>query len=223
LDVLKKQLKGVIEINVIGDKTHIGVMVDSGQDIVVLYNGVHFIYIPFAHVQNITPSPQSNPADYPDPPEHPIDSDKEISYRKMLMNSKGVFSEIYVSGNQSIHGYITHIMTNYFQFYSPVYRTMFIPLFHLKWLIPYNSNQTPYLLEKKFLPVHPSDLPLSRSFEEQLKKLEGKMVVFDLGGSASKIGHLNKLENNIAELVTAEGKRLFTNIQHIKTVHSPNM
>lgn len=222
MDLFQKKLGAVIDVELLGDKLHTGILVDAGQDILVLYNGERYIYIPSFHILNVSMNTQKKSTDFSALTEKPINSDK-ISYRKMLMNSKGVFTEIFVSGFQPVHGYITHIMTNYFEFYSPVYKTMFIPLVHLKWLIPYSDYHTPYLLDKKCFPVNPSDLPLSRSFEEQLRKLEGKIVVFDLGRTPNKIGLLKEIDNNIVHMITAEGKTFYTNIQHIKSVHSPTM
>ncbi|MDU0201430.1 MULTISPECIES: DUF2642 domain-containing protein [Paenibacillus] len=223
MDLFQKQLGAVIDVELNGDKWHTGVLVDAEHDILVVYNGERYIYIPTYHVLNVSLSNQKSSTDFSAPPEKPINNDKQISYRKILLNSKGIFSEIFVCGNQPIHGYITHVMTNYFEFYSPVYRTMFIPLVHLKWLTPYNNYHTPYLLDKKFFPVNPSDLPLSRTFEEQIKKLEGNIVVFDLGRNSSRIGLLKAIENNIVHLITAEGRAHYTNIQHIKSVHSPSL
>ncbi len=212
----------VIDVELLGDKCHTGVLVDVGQDVLVVFNGERYIYIPTFHILNVSMNTQKSSTDFSTLPEKPIDNEKQISYRKILLNAKGVFTEIFVSGNEPIHGYITHVMTNYFEFYN-VYRTMFIPLHHLKWLTPYNDYHTPYLLDKKFFPVNPSNLPLSRSFEEQLKKLKDKIVVFDLGKGPSKIGLLKAIENNFVHMTTAEGRTLYTNIQHIKSVHSPTM
>ncbi|MEF2248628.1 MULTISPECIES: DUF2642 domain-containing protein [unclassified Paenibacillus] len=223
MDFFQMKLGAVIDVEMHGDKWHTGVLIDVGQDILVLYNGERYIYIPSIHILNVSMNTLKSISDFSALPEKPINNEKQTSYRKILTNAKGVFIEIFISGNHSIHGYITHVMTNYFEFYTPVYRTMFIPLNHLKWLIPYSNSHTPYLLDKKHFPVSPSDLPLSRSFDEQLKKLENKIVVFDLGKSPNKIGLLKGIENNVVHMITAEGKTLYTNIQHIKSVHSPNM
>ena len=223
MDFFQKKLGAVIDVEMHGGKWHTGVLIDVGQDILVLYNGERYIYIPSIHILNVSMNTHKSVSDFSALPEKTINSEKQTSYRKILTNAKGVFIEIFISGNHSIHGYITHVMTNYLEFYSPVYQTMFIPLNHLKWLIPYNSFHTPYQLDKKYFPVSPSNLPLSRSFDEQLKKLENKIVVFDLGKSHNKIGLLKGIENNVVHMITAEGRTLYTNIQHIKSVHSPNM
>ena len=53
-----------------------------------------------------------------------------------------------LAGNAPIHGYVTSVMNDYIVFYSPVYKTVYISLKHLKWLIPYKENQVPYALNK---------------------------------------------------------------------------
>ncbi|MGV3465153.1 MAG: DUF2642 domain-containing protein, partial [Heyndrickxia sp.] len=80
---------------------------------------------------------------------------------------------------------------------------------------------TPYTLENKDLPVVPTNFPLARSFEEQLKKYEGKLLVFDLGDNPNKIGLVKRISNNIIELMTANGQKVFWKFIHIKTVHIP--
>ena len=58
---------------------------------------------------------------------------------------------------------------------------MFISMNHVKWLIPYPPNTTPYSLNNQNLPLKPVSTPLARSFEEQLKKLENQLVIIDGG------------------------------------------
>jgi hypothetical protein len=209
-----------VSLELSGDKHHMGILIDVGNDILVLYNGLHFIYIPIPHIRHIKSYRITDDTNISNPPANPIDHENGISYRKVLNNARGLFVEIYVAGNQTIHGYVTNVLTDYFVFYSPVYKIMFVPLFHLKWLIPYNDNKTPYSLDKNQFPLNPSDFTPARSFEQQLKKIEGKIVVFDMGLPPNRIGLLKKVENSMVELMTAE-EMICCNIQHIKTVHSP--
>jgi len=220
MNVLQSFINKTVNIEISGDKKHTGILIDYGQDIVVLYNGTSFIYFPFLHVQNIKASSNLE-EEIESPTSTPIESEKEISYRKTLQQARGQFVEIYVSGNLSLHGYVTTILNNYFVFYSPVYKTIYIPLYHLKWLIPYPTEKTPFSINRALLPVSPSIIPLMRTFEEQLTKLEGEIVVFDLGVHSNKIGLLNKVEKNMIELVTADGKSYYWNIHHLMTIHSP--
>ncbi|WP_163100612.1 DUF2642 domain-containing protein [Peribacillus alkalitolerans] len=202
-----------------GKTTFKGVLIDLGQDILVLYNGQQFIYIPMLHVHRIQLVKDKNEfVSSPTESEIPDDMDA-ISYRKILTNAKGTFAEIYVTGNLTFHGYITSVLNDYFVFYSPVYKTMFISMSHLKWLTPYNQTVTPYSLSNESLPVHPTSVPIQRSLEEQLKREVGKLVVFDAGSDPMKIGKLISVNNNLVELAIANGDTVFLKLSHIKSVH----
>lgn len=53
MDLFQKKLGAVIDVELLGDKWHTGILVDAGQDILVLYNGERYIYIPTFHILNI--------------------------------------------------------------------------------------------------------------------------------------------------------------------------
>lgn len=223
MTILNTLLDKQVELFVSGKKSPIrGKLINLGSDILVLYNGQQFLYIPLLHLQQLILYDESKddtiitvPADLP------FEDQKEISFRKILMNAKGVFTEIYTSGNQSLHGYVTSIMNDYFVFYSPVYHVIYIPMQHMKYIIPYDPNVTPYSLTQERFPLSPSTITLARTFDQQLKKLEGQFVVLDIGENPNKIGQLKSLQNNLIELVTAGGETLFLHMEHIKTVHLP--
>ena len=211
-----------IDIELSGEKIHSGELIDYGPDILVLKTEKHFVYIPFLHVQFIKQKPNNNAEDENNsssPTLSIIQQEENISYRKTLINAKGMFVEIFVTGNQPLYGFITSVLTNYFVFYSPVYKTLYIPFQHLKWLIPYQGNQTPYSI--KSYQIHSSDFPLTRTFEELVKKVEGRIVVFDLGIHPNKTGLLKKVENNLAELIIGNEDCVHCNLHHIKTIHCP--
>lgn len=227
--------KGAIELknleNLIGQKVELevsgktifqGILIDLGPDILVLFNGKNYFYIPLLHVHNIRPNTLIELENSEGSSVSPINDDQNaISYRKTLMNAKGRFVEILVTGDKAISGYVTSVLNDYFVFYSPVYKTMFVTLNHLKWLTPYQSNITPYTLDNKELPVKPVNITLQRSFEDQLKKMEGNLVVIDMGDHPFKIGLLKQVQDNIIELVIANGDIVFLKIPHIKSVHQP--
>lgn len=213
-----------VELEVSGRTIFQGILVDVGQDIIVLFNGKDYFYIPFLHVHSVRANPLIE-LEFNEAQEmvvSPINEDQSaISYRKTLTNAKGRFVEIFVTGNKSVHGYVTNVLNDYFVFYSPVYKTMYISLNHLKWLTPYQSNVTPYTLGNEELPVKPVNTPLQRSLEEQLKKIEGNLVVFDLGDHPLKIGLLKQVQNNIVQLITASGETIYWKIPHLKSIHMP--
>ncbi|WHY55559.1 DUF2642 domain-containing protein [Peribacillus simplex] len=210
-----------IDVQISGKKTFKGILTDLSTDILVLFNGQQFLYFPMLHVHRFNLSTEID-NEIKNPMESPMMEDMaSISYRKTLMNAKGVFSAIHVAGHIPLHGYITNVFNDYFAFYSPVYKMMYVSLHHLKWLTPYNQNATPYTLSKESFPVNPSDIPMLRSLEDQLKKNAGKLVVFDGGEDPMKIGMLKKAENNLVELKTANGDHVFLKLSHIKTVYMP--
>ncbi|MFJ5624256.1 DUF2642 domain-containing protein [Peribacillus loiseleuriae] len=199
-----------------------GILTDVGSDILVLYDGQKFFYIPWLHVRSLQLNSNTN-----DQIDNPIESSlaeetESISYRKILTNAKGMFTEISVIGNLSFHGYVLSVLSDYFVFYSPVFNTMYISLSHLKWITPYNKNITPYTLSNTSLPVNPSNTPLLRSFEDQLKKVEGKLVVIDGGGDPMKIGLLKNVKNNLLEIAIASGETVYLKLTHVKSLHLPN-
>ncbi|MFY4777391.1 DUF2642 domain-containing protein [Metabacillus sp. RGM 3146] len=211
-----------IEIEVSGGKLLKGLTVDVGSDIIVLNTGNDYMYLPLLHVQNskINLSDDiiiENQSEIPQLQQQ----EEELSVRKILNLAKGLFVEIYVTGNQPLHGYILSVMNNYFVFYSPVYKTIYIHLNHLKWLIPYTKDQTPYGLNHKDLPVNPAGLSLARTFDVQLSKLIGELVVLNIGQPQNYIGKIHKIEDNFIEIITARNKHLFINMQHLKTIHYP--
>lgn len=212
-----------IDVELSGGNFHKGILLDCGLDIIVIFDGKNhsFLYIPFNHVQRLKETSLEEEDLYNNPPaEKPIETDV-ISFRKALTVAKGLFVQVYVTGNKSIHGYLTSIMNDYFVFHSPVYKTMFISMNHVKWLIPYSPNTTPYSLDKENLPLVPMSTPLARSFDEQLKRLENQLVIIDGGDHTEKIGVLQKIRNNKITLITAEGERIYRNVEHMKTIQLP--
>lgn len=218
---LRPLLGKQVKLEISGNNVRKGTLVDLGLDILVLYeyDNRRFYYVPLEHVQHL------RELSYPDetvatPSELPLDL-TDISVRKTLNQAKGHFTEIYVTGNKTIHGYLTSIMNDYFVFHSPVFKTMFISLAHLKYLTPYYLHETPYTLSSQSFPVNPVQIPLSRTFEEQCKRLEGKLVVFDQGDDTNKIGLLENAKDNRVELISAKGERMYWNLKHLKTIHLP--
>jgi hypothetical protein len=219
---LKGQIGNYTKLELSGNKIIKGILIDIGSDLWVIYNGYDYLYIPTVHIQNwkalkqdeieeiITISDDQTPM---------FNQNEEISLRKTLTAAKGIFTEIYVTSKQALHGYIISIMNNYFVFYSPIYKTMFISLNHLKWLIPYTNNQRPYGLSNANLPLNPTNITFARSFEVQIDKLIGELIVFNIGENENVIGKIQGLKNNFVELITAKEDPVFLNLQHIKTVH----
>lgn len=221
MSAMLSYLNRPVELFVSGKKEPVrGILIDMGSDILVVHDGRRFHYVPALHLQEftlaaITAGEESSLADIT------WESTPDLSYRKVLMNAKGIFSEIYITGQQSIHGYITSLMTDFFAFQSPVYHTVLVSMRHLKTLIPYGPNVTPYSMNPAAFPVSPNTMPLARTMDQQLKKLEGEFVVLNLGERQSHIGLLKSADTPIVELITSGGASVFMHMDHVKTVHKP--
>lgn len=222
LTEIKSLVGKEVNVEISGNTYFTGILIDIGLDLCVIYNGQQFLYIPLMHLHNMRENKElkkSTSSNYVVPVHDSPETG--LSYRKTLNNAKGKFLEIFVTGNRSIHGYITNVLNDYIAFYSPVYKTIMISMQHLKWFTPYNSQLTPYTLNSESLPVVPSSTPLARSFDEQLLKYQGQLVVFDLGDHPDKVGLLKNINNNIVQLISAGGESIFWKQFHLKTVHLP--
>jgi len=219
LEPISPFLNQFVEVTLSENNNVVGQVMDQGIDILVLYEGTRYIYVPWIHVKSIKQI-SSDLVNTFELQESPILLNKEaLSYRNILNKAKGLFLEINVTGSHSLHGYVTTILNNYLVFYSPVFKTMFISLHHVKWLIPYCRSFTPFSLSNHHLQIKASQIPLSRSFEEQMKRLEGELIILDTGDDPHKIGIVSRLEYNLLELINMTGDRTNWNVQHIKTIH----
>ncbi|MFD6441155.1 DUF2642 domain-containing protein [Peribacillus sp. NPDC060186] len=214
--MLSKNMGQYIELE-LSENIHVaGILIEVSSDIIVLYTGKVYRYIPFRHIKNFS---------FPITDEEiETGEDTEISktsFRKLLMNAKGMFVEILLTKKNPVYGYIVGIMNNYFVFYSPVFKTMFISMDHLKWLTVCDDDKVPYGLNKSEQLLQVSTLSWARTLEEQLKKLTNKLVVFNLGRNPMDIGKINHLQDNIIEMVDAQGDPVFVNMRHVKSFHFP--
>lgn len=194
-----------------------GILTDFGNDILVLFDGQTFFYIPLLHVQKAVLVEEDN-QEIKQPAVLPFsEDDSPISYRSILTNAKGLYTHIHVLGKKTLHGTIISILSDYLVLFSPVYKLIYIPLAHLKWLTLFEQNTSPYSVN----PDLPDVRSLSRSFEEQIKKFEGKIAVFDMGEDQDKIGLLKNGRGNLIELINANGETVYFKLNHVKSVYIP--
>ncbi|MCP1306708.1 DUF2642 domain-containing protein [Paenibacillus tyrfis] len=218
MKTMRSYINQYVELSVSGKKDSIrGLFIDIGSDIMVLHDEGQFLYLPLLHLQQMSLSVKQE-AEFSGFSWEPS---QDLSYRKVLMNAKGMFTELYITGNQSIHGYVTSIMNDFFVFQSPVFHSVLIAMRHLKYLIPYGPNATPYAMNPSSFPVSIPTMALARTIDQQLKKLEGEFVVLNLGEHPGKIGLLKAADTPIIELITSGGASMFMHIDHVKTVHRP--
>lgn len=224
---LQKYINQPVQVLLSGELPFEGIMIDKGSDIIVLYDGEKYMYISSLHIQHLTPftaSPLFEDLAIPESllPQDIPSTESTISLRKTLQVAKGQFIELALSYEHFLHGYVTHIMNDYFVFLSPVYQTLYVPFHHVKYLVPYKDSETPYGLEKERLSPTASKLTLARTFSEQMKKLKQHIVLLDLGIKTYKVGKLAEVNDNQIELITARNQHFHFNLHHIKTVHFPN-
>ena len=110
-------------------------------------------------------------------------------------------------------------MTDYFVFQSPIYKTMFIPTSHIKWLIPYADGYKLYGSEYNSSPTQASNETFASSFEKQVENFINKLVVFNINERESFIGLINHVEEQIVKFHSTKSSPLYINMRHIKTLH----
>ncbi|MDF9760441.1 hypothetical protein OKW24_002214 [Peribacillus simplex] len=214
--MLSKHIGQYMELELAGNIHEAGILIEESSDIIVLYTGKVYRYIPFRHIKNFSfPMIEEEFGSGGEP------EIEETSFRKLLMNAKGRFVEILLTKKHSVHGYIVGIMNNYFVFYSPVFKTMFISMDHLKWLSVTNDEKGPYGLNKSEQLAQVSSLSWARTLEEQMKRLTNKLVVLDLGMHPKNIGKVSTVKDGIIEMVNAHGEAVIVNMRHVKSFHFP--
>ena len=220
--IIQSLVQEIVRFEITGKKMVSGKLIDVGSDMIVLFNGMDSMYIPLNHIRNFE-TDRDNEDNVQPPTELPSivaeESQEDLSFEKVLAQAKGRLVEIYVSGNQSLHGTITGIMNNYFVFQSPIYKTMYIPIEHIKWLIPFAQGHKLYGSEYNFSSSQQRMKRLHSSFEKQVEKFINKIVVLNISERESFIGKINKVEEQIVEFQSAKTSPIYLNLRHIKTLH----
>ncbi|SEM28275.1 hypothetical protein SAMN04487786_1596 [Paenisporosarcina quisquiliarum] len=219
--IIQSLIKEFVQIEVSGKKILKGTLIDVGTDLLVIFNGTDYMYIPIIHIQRFC-SIQKNDFDTFLPTEsYSIktgENNQDLSLEATLKQAEGKNSEIYLTDDQPLHGCIIRIMKDYFEFYSPVYKTMYISINHLKWLIPYTTNEGPYGLNNNYSKLSANGTHVN-TFKTRIEQFIDKMIVFNIGGSKSHIGKIKNVEEQVIELEKARATKDYLNIDHIKTIH----
>ncbi|MCQ6560065.1 DUF2642 domain-containing protein [Paenibacillus mendelii] len=195
-----------------------GKLVDAGSDIIVLLHQERYLYIPRVHVHQIKADLSDN-EETSTAPQLPMEYENEnISMKDILDQAMGLFLELNVSGHVPMHGYLTAVMEDYLVLHSPVYKQIHVSLHHMKWLIPYPVHHVPYSLDRMSLAVKPYNSPLPPTFEEQCKRIEGNLAVFDLGHT---IGFIQQVSSGTITFIDANGNPMYWNVAHLKSLYLP--
>lgn len=222
--LLRNLSKEIVVIGLSGGKILKGAVIDSSSDLIVIYDGKKFVYLPIDHIQTLEID-YDNEDNVQEPSERPIFtsqvSNNDLTLTNILSHAKGVHVEILVTRNHALHGVIASVMNDYFVFESPIYKTMFILTKHLKWVIPYSKDQFPYGLSKNefssLLPI--KNQSLNNTFESQIDQLRNQLVVLNLGKEYSHIGRVISVKDQIIEIQNGKSDSIYFNLSHIQTVH----
>lgn len=202
-----------------------GVLIEIGQDIIVIKNQENYFYLPMAHIKLVRDNVEALPEPHDNLPlTLPLStasSGAPLSLQSIIENAKGSFTEIYVSGVHSLHGYIQNILSDYLVFFSPVFGTILVHLKHLKYLHPYPTEIAPYALKSEALQTNQANISTEDTFLQQLKKMEGQFLMLDLADQSHKFGLLKTVQAPMIELVSSNGESIFSMIEHIQTVNTP--
>ena len=212
--------KEYVTVSLVGDNHFKGIIFDSGADIIVLFNGENFFYIPISHIEYIaadTPDTEfKQPSTFPNTP---LNKKEELTLDSILNEAKGVYQELCVINKKILHGTILEVLEDYIAFYSPIYKKIYVAKKHLKWLSPYLQNERPYDLSEVEFNWKQVEKEFKVNFIQQLMALSNKLVILNLGEKISHIGKVENISDKMLELKTVKGKNMFVNIEHIQTFH----
>ena len=213
--------KEYVTVSLIGDKLFKGIIFDSGSDIIVLFNGEDFIYIPVSHIEYIVEDTPD--AEFAEPSSFlsiiSNNLQKELSLDSVLKEAKGVYQELCTINKKSLHGTILDVLDDYIVFYSPIYKKIYIAKRHVKWLIPYMPNERPYDLSEAELNWQQAEKECPKYFAQQIAQLTNKLVVLNLSEKIHHIGKIKNISDTMLELQTVRAKSIHVNIAHIQTIH----
>ena len=219
--IIRNFLLETLHIELTGKKYFCGKLIDIGSDVVVIFDGKNFVYVSVQHIHHIKVN-ENDDNDINLPSAIPsIKDENTLSVKKSLILAKGMVVEIYATGNQPLYGSITDVLSDYFIFHSPIYKKMYIPIEHLKWIIPYMNNQKPYGLGDTQLIGNASTNRPQQTLELQLKHLIGTITILNIGENLNLIGKLEMVEDGFASLITGKEESIVINLQHIKSIHQP--
>lgn len=215
--------KEFVMIEVSGGKILNGSFVDSSNDIIVLYAKSQFVYVPKDHIHSLEID-YDNENNIEQPSHIPTFisqvNDVDLNLANLLSLAKGMHVEIMVTKNIALHGVITAVNDDYFVFESPIYKTMFIAIKHLKWIIPYFKDELPYGLNKQeFLNLSSNkNQPYKNTFASQISEFTNQLVILNLGKDFSQIGRITSVKGQILELLDGKSNIVFFNLSHIQIV-----
>ena len=219
--IWQENQKEYVTVSLIGDNLFKGIIFDSGSDIIVIFDGNDFIYIPISHIEYIVAdTPDTEFAEPSNTPSIVSTNLKNyLTFDSILKEAKGIYLEICILNKKKLHGTILDVLDDYIVFYSPIYKKVYIAKKHLKWLIPYTPNERPYDLSESELNGQQIEKGFKEKFDDQLVMLLNKLVVLNFGEKLHHIGKILNINNQMLELKTVKEKSMYVNVEHIQTIH----
>ncbi|ASS68935.2 MULTISPECIES: hypothetical protein [unclassified Paenibacillus] len=199
-----------------------GLLCEMGEDMLSMFilPSRRYGYIPLVQVKELSLSPVPAPEGSPIAEDHPYRTPSErMTYRKILLASKGSFSEIKLSSNRQLHGYLAGVMNDFLIFCAPMNGAVLVPLGSLRCLSPYPSGLAPYHLTPEQFPLRPLSLGLARSFSQQLAKLQGEFIVAGRGELPDLSGVLASIDGQLVTLTDASGSSVCLHFSAIEALH----
>lgn len=211
--------KEIVVVEISGGKMINGSVVDSSDELIVLYDKNLFYYVPFEHIHSfyIDAVNENNIQSPSELPTFISKVNQDLTLKNILTLAKGMHVEIMVSKNEPLHGVITAIKDDYFVFESPIYKRMFIAQNHLKWLIPH-LHQFPFgLNEYEFHHyLAKNDEAYQDTFAAQIAGLQNQFVILNLGKNFSHIGKLKNINHPLISIEDGKSKLTYFNLSHIQ-------
>lgn len=221
-EIIQGFVNEVIHLEIAGNQVISGRLIDVEPEVIVLFNGADFVYVALDHVQKFK-GKQKDDTEIEIPDNFPIMVNEQViettSLRETLLQAKDKFTEIYVCGSRSVHGVVTKVMKDYVVFESPVYKTMFLSLDHIKWLIPFKQDEEIFGEDTTSFLVKSANEQLQDTLKEQFESWTNRIVVVNTEGPKSQIGKVIAVEPRMIELQGVKNQSIYANLQHIKTVH----
>ncbi|MBW7476223.1 YuzF family protein [Paenibacillus oenotherae] len=202
-----------IEVTEYRGKGMNGLLIDIGEDYLVLHRESSYYYIALQHLHLLRADLDAQMLT----PSAPQWTASGSTFASLIIAAKGQFIELYLTGQQTLYGRILHIMDDYIVFDTVRHHISYIPAFHIKWFSPASSDG--------FLNTSPdspaTSLPFRQTWIEQLEVELGSVIVIDLGLRTDQVGRLHAIHQGIIELVTPDGLSKCWHAAHIKSVHLP--
>ena len=197
-----------------------GQLLQWGTDLLVLYQSStsRFYYVPLVGVIQLRLTQELDEAALLNIEQPLVTAGEQATYRKALMGARGKYAELKISENQSLYGYLSGIMNDYFVFCSPTYPIILIPLVHLKYMSPIPADRVPYNLTLEQFPLRPVSIGMARTFSQQLLKWSGEFVKLEIDEGTISFGLLAQVDNQQITLQDAYGQPVIISIHSIRSV-----